>query len=204
MWKEKSENILAVVLGIGIIAVVIALIVGIIAGVAWLRRPDFPVSETGFPIGFTRLSDGVQIRLGMTEYEIGRVVTEISEHERMVAIASGLIDENERLYGRTGYIGVTFRPDGTANIVSTNSNQWAIVEGISVGDNVQRIFDNDRFLYVLHSYEDRHTWVIDRSAFEETVYLFSFFYDEHRRISDIALMYMPDFAYRFAMDEHED
>jgi len=197
MRKERTENVLAVVLGIGIVAVVIALIVGIIAGVAWFRRGtpiDFPVSETGFPIGVTRLWDREQIRLGMHKDEIGSIVREVSEHQRTLVIISGLIDENERLYGRTGYIRIQFRPNGTANAISIGSNQWAVAGEISVGCSIQNVLDSDWHSYIFHSYEVRHVWIGDGSSLEESMYMLGFIYDESGYIETILLADMLDFV----------
>lgn len=176
-----------------ILSIALIMILAIsLTGCICSSEPNFPTSETGFPIGFTRLSDGAQIYLGMSEDEIGNVITEILITQRLEALRLGIINQNERLYGETGYIRIQFRPDGTANTISTVSNQWAAAGNISVGDSIKSVLDSDWHSYILHGYENGRVWVGDGSSFEETVYMFSFFYDENGLIWDMGLIYMPD------------
>jgi len=123
-----------------------------------------------FPTYFVRISDGVQLRLGHRD--------EILQY----------FGYDEKLPG------VTFFPNdfGEVFALSITSEDWMFADGISVGDNIQSVTDNNPFLHTLHSVDSRSFSFTDVDSFESPTYWLRVHYDEDGIITSMRLSYMPE------------
>jgi len=118
------------------IALMLTLVIGLTG--CFFGEIEFPVSEIGFPIGFTRISDGVQIYIGMNRYEVESVMGSGIECQYFYGamfydIVSDIVMGREVTTGR---IRVQYYND-MVTAVGTASPNWAIVDGVSAGNNIQ-------------------------------------------------------------------
>jgi len=152
------------------------------------RVLEFPVSETGFPIGFTRLSDGAQIYLGMTRDEVGRIlVATNAQGERLVSTGSMVMYRSGREVAKSiGYI-----DDRAVYIVSISEN-WAIVGEISPrGDILQNIIDSGIFPNITPLSEPDAWEAFDNA--ENPIYALIFGFDSiSERLMGITLKYWSE------------
>jgi len=109
---------------------------------------EFPVSKTGFPTGFTRISDGVQVYLGMTRDEVREVLVVTNERGEEIASSGSLVN-----YGAAkmdGWFQIEYYNNIAISIMSM-STDWAINGGFSTGDNIRSIVDSNSFTNLRHS-----------------------------------------------------
>jgi len=118
---------------------------------------EFQTNEDGFPIGFTRISDGVQIYLGMHIEDVERVLGDRFEYQGRTGSYFG-----EEIYdGQDGFI--LFGFDDVEMVVSilVTMKGWAAVGGFLIGDNFQRVIEYDGFERFYHRIVDDRWIVID-------------------------------------------
>jgi len=138
------------------------------------------VGETEFPTGFTRVSDGVQIELGMSQIEIEQKL-KVGEHDF----------GNSYEYDE---IGISFINE-TASSLITFYPSWHI-QGISVGDSMQEVLDNFEHILLLDDFANPITTDSDSEVVsilvlnnkENPNVSIHFRIDEHREIYSIVLL----------------
>jgi len=152
-------------------------------------EPNFPVSETGFPIGFASLSNGLQFYLGMN-------VEEMLQYWERSPYGSEYSD-----------ISVSYNDDGKVFAMWFRVECCAIVGNISVGDNIQSVIDgilDGIFTDFYHHNNDLRGRTI--SFFDACVdysYLVTFWYDEDRIITQIGLSYVPEHSAWLELQEEQ-
>jgi len=159
------------------IILVLALTLGLTG--CWSIGLEFPVSKTGFPIGFTRLSDGAQIYLGMTREEIGKVLGEAIEPFWFPVLYDDQI--------------VIQYSNSNVTSIGTLSENWAIADGIFFGDSIQNIINSEIFFDIIHSEEQRVIRVTNAPADSEYLkYVMVFTYDDRGYIEIMSVSYASE------------
>jgi len=152
---------------------------------------EFPVSETGFPTGFTRISDGTQIRLGMHRDEFEAILESANELQREMFTTTWDtigIEYNEffGLYlGVNGYIIIDYKDDNTPYSISSITEDWVLPGGISIGNSIHNVIDNGEFPHVIHNVEKSEFFIFDNP--ELSVYMILLEYNEAENIRAIHL-----------------
>jgi len=175
----------------------LALIV-ILTGCVNSNELEFPVSDTGFPIGFTRVSDGAQIRLGMHRDEIEAILESVDKHRReafrlMLETVGIEYDESLGLYlgASGGHITIQYNSDNIAYAFNSVANDWVLAGEISLGDDVQDVINIERFPHYVHDAEKSEFFIFDDHNFSTHSLLL--FYDETGRIESMNVSYTLDF-----------
>ena len=150
-----------------------------------LNESELPTTETRFPpIGFTRISDGAHIRLGMSRDDVGKIL------ESWNIFTEEPMESSGPIVSYYDYITIFYFGDTVARIGAAVSEEWATVGGFSVGDNIQSVFDSvfdsNRLLRFTHNDEDRNV-VID-AHLDNAPFRIVFFYNEDGFIRSILLM----------------
>jgi len=109
---------------------------------------EFAVTEMGFPLGFTRISDGAQINLGMSRSEIESILNMVSDYEFE---DTGVYEWGDEV------IGISYNYDGVAwsigifdrSDIVMPSGDWAIVGRFSIGSNISDVIDSSKFTYIV-------------------------------------------------------
>jgi len=161
-----------------------------------------PVSETDFPIGVVRQSDGVQLTIGMPRYEVENIlgqpfeemgVEELSRrlgwvNEEILNVIEESIAMNLFTYqGVSGFISVFYDINNFSTSISISSNEWIIAGEISVGDSIQNILNNYNFLG-LSRIENDKSIVFYNPHNAASRLLFN--YDENGKVTLIMLGFM--------------
>jgi len=141
------------------------------------NEQEFLTTETGFPIGFTRISDGAQVGLGMSRDEIGAILQSRNIRTWEPMESSGWAVAYD------GIILIYYFVDNVSRI-STGSEEWAIAGGFSVGDNIQSVFDSNEFRHLIHIAENRMVVTFDDPP-ENASFMIEFVYNEDGTISGI-------------------
>ena len=160
-----------------LLSVVSAVVFAIILTGCGSSEQDFPTTETGFPIGFVRESDGAQIRLGMSRDDVGEILQSMDLFGEPIESSGPTV-----LYEG---IAIDYSGDTVARIVAL-SEEWAISGGFSRGDNIQSVFDSNEFRYLFHIDESRMVVIIDTPP-ENASFRIDFIYDEDGTIGFITL-----------------
>jgi len=152
------------------------------------RRVEFPTTETGFPIGFTRLSDGAQIYLGMTRDEVGEILYAINMWGDIVE------SQGERVnygYFQDALKLIDYNEDDGVVLISSTSEDWAIAGGISVGDSILVTLVSDSFpIPMPRDYGDSITFGYDDDG--RLVYYIIFGRDGSGYLPQISLGYLSE------------
>ena len=144
----------------------------------------FPTTEDGFPIGFTRVSDGVQVYLGMHRDDVLRILGEpTGVAERRFAYSFMMNGEY------VGSMELHVNDDGRIRWIHISSwvgwDEWVTVGGLYAGmdsEELFEIFDNGELSYFHNFYDSdcicgtyggcpMSTWVVDNP--ENPVYTLS-------------------------------
>jgi len=100
---------------------------------------DFPTAEDGFPIGFTRISDGVQIYLGMHKDDVMNVLGEPT------GVVDGRFGYGVNVYGEYVGSGIEFsyNYDGIINSIGILAwEDWITVGGLhALIDDIEKVRD---------------------------------------------------------------
>jgi len=160
---------------------VIALIFGL-TGCFQGRELDFPVSETGFPIGFTRVSDGVQISLGMYINEVESIMSDSVEY-RFPQVGLVFFDDIDIRYVNYRLTSVSTRME---------DDDWIIAGEISVGGDIQSAIDSDNFTNLIHAHRPNAIIFVD--DLENPVYAWNIGYNPWGIIHSMHVVYLPEFS----------
>ena len=98
---------------------------------------EYLVDTSGFPVGFTRISDGVQIGLGMNRQQVEQKL--------------GIEDHAEWGFYDYDGMGIRFISE-IASMFSVYYPNWSITHGISVGDNMQKILDSFEYIEIFDDF----------------------------------------------------
>jgi len=149
------------------IALIVVLIISL-TGCLSAKEPielEFLTTETGFPIGITRISDGTQIGLGMHIDEIENI---LYDDERATLIINYYPPDHE-----------------IANIISFSGANWRVAGGINIGDNIQSVIMRSDAQLLRHDEIRRNGRIIN--DFDNPAFILAFAYDTDGKIIFISL-----------------
>jgi len=125
------------------VAFVIVVIIGLI-GCRGFFEPEFPIT-------ITRISDGIQISFGMDRENIENILVPMSEDNKSILESWEIRDDIMGLYGDVdNFIRVIYNEYDIAWIFNIRCSDWTFA-GISLGGDIQRIIDSERFEHIYHS-----------------------------------------------------
>ena len=163
--------------------VLIFIFMASLTGCIGVSEPQNSTYETGIPVRFTRISDGIQISLGMTQEQI---------EQKLGSGKLGYPFANHYVYDD---ISVLFRDDAVSVIFMECLN-WSIA-GISVGNDIQKVFDTFGDVTIFDSANevdnlndienlDNARILVTRGT-ENIIFSTIFTINEHREIETITL-----------------
>lgn len=117
---------------------------------------EFLTNEAGFPIGFTRISDGAQIGLGMSRDEVENILGEPKTSEEL-----GEIRFLERFGIYDDSLSIFYNDNNIAEFITHRSEDWVATGGFFIGDDIQNVIDSDKFSSLIYSNESHSVIILD-------------------------------------------
>jgi len=153
---------------------------------------EFAVTETGFPLGFTRMSDGAQINLGMHRSEIESILGESGDTSRVMAEYGAIVGTYGRSEdGDSGFIDIRYTPEGKAVSIGLFLPNWAVSGGFSLGDNIHDLLDSIRLKGLTYGFADSTGRVIDDIENPTRFFIFFECFDEEGKIVGMDISHIP-------------
>ena len=134
--------------------------------------------ESGFPTTFARVSDGVQISLGMHRDDVEKIL------ENWVHYNPKMSTYEDELF-------IVYNYEDIVIAIDMETENWTFA-GISVGDEIRSLYDNDIFSNPNYGFKHLEGISIDIVDDRENItYLLMFSYNDEEAIDFIGLLNLP-------------
>jgi len=167
------------------IAVAMSMIVLAVCLMGCFNSAEPILIDPTFPMTFTRISDGVQVRLGMHRNEVGEVL------EPRSPATGELMESYGHLVFYDGVI-INYSNDRVTRI-ATNIEGWVIAGEITMGTPIQSVLNHRAFRRNhIHEPEVGIVTILERVENSSSIYSLRFLYDLDGYINGISLDYLSE------------